>query len=130
MSMRFLHTDDAPAAVGPYSQGIEASGTIYLSGQLGLVPSTGALAATFEDQARQALRNMSAILSSAGLANSDVLSVDVFLTDLVQFAVFNKLYEEHFAEHKPARAVIGVSALPLGGQVEVRCLARRPGIKV
>ena len=126
MTMHFIHTDDAPAAVGPYSQAVESSGAIYLSGQLGIVPSTGVLAPTFEGQAAQALRNMSAILDKAGLKNSNVLSVDVFLTDLSQFAVFNTLYAEHFAGHKPARMVIGISALPLGGQVEIRCVAQRP----
>ena len=120
----FIATDKAPAAVGPYSQAVRAGGFVYVSGQLGMVPATGQFAgADFEVQARQALSNMGAILSEAGCVVADIVSVDVFVTDLANFKLFNGIYDEFMAGHRPARAAVQVSALPLGGIVEIKCVA-------
>jgi 2-iminobutanoate/2-iminopropanoate deaminase len=117
-------TDQAPAAVGPYSQAIKAGGMVYVSGQLGLVPGSGQFAgADFEAQTRQALANMGAILGAAGCCVPDVVSVDVFMTDLANFKLFNSIYDTFMAGHRPARAAVQVSALPLGGVVEIKCVA-------
>jgi len=122
--MEFIATDEAPAAVGPYSQAVRAGGFVYVSGQLGLAPATGAFAgADFEAQARQALANVGAILSASGCGVADIVSVDVFVTDLANFKLFNAIYDEFMAGHRPARAAVQVSALPLGGVVEVKCVA-------
>lgn len=123
-NLEFIATDKAPAAVGPYSQAIRAGGFVYVSGQLGMVPATGQFAgADFEAQARQALANMGAILSEAGCRITDIVSVDVFVTDLANFKLFNGIYDEFMAGHRPARAAVQVSALPLGGIVEIKCVA-------
>ncbi|PKN41769.1 MAG: reactive intermediate/imine deaminase [Deltaproteobacteria bacterium HGW-Deltaproteobacteria-18] len=120
----FIATDKAPAAVGPYSQAVRAGGVLYVSGQLGLAPATGQFAgADFEAQAKQALANMGAILAEAGCAVTDIVSVDVFVTDLANFKLFNGIYDEFMAGHRPARAAVQVSGLPLGGVVELKCVA-------
>jgi len=120
----FIATDKAPAAVGPYSQAVRAGGFLYVSGQLGLAPATGQFAgADFEAQAKQALANMGAILAEAGCAVTDIVSVDVFVTDLANFKLFNGIYDEFMAGHRPARAAVQVSGLPLGGVVELKCVA-------
>jgi 2-iminobutanoate/2-iminopropanoate deaminase len=120
----FIATDKAPAAVGPYSQAVRAGGFLYVSGQLGLVPGTGRFAGEdFEAQARQALANLGAILVEGGCVIPDIVSVDVFVTDLANFKLFNAIYDEFMAGHRPARAAVQVSALPLGGVVEIKCVA-------
>jgi 2-iminobutanoate/2-iminopropanoate deaminase len=97
---------------------------VYVSGQLGLVPATGAFAGPdFESQARQALANVGAILAAAGCAVTDIVSVDVFVTDMANFKLFNTVYDEFMAGHRPARAAVQVAGLPLGGVVEVKCVA-------
>ncbi len=122
--LEFIATDKAPVAVGPYSQAVRAGSFVYVSGQLGMVPATGQFAgADFEAQARQALANMGAILAEAGCSTTDIVSVDVFVTDLANFKLFNGIYDEFMAGHRPARAAVQVSALPLGGIVEIKCVA-------
>jgi len=122
--LKFVATDKAPAAVGPYSQAVRAGGFVHVSGQLGLIPATGQFAGSdFEAQARQALANMGAILAEAGCLTTDIVSVDVFMTDLANFKLFNGIYDEFMAGHRPARAAVQVSALPLGGIVEMKCVA-------
>ncbi|MEJ5242742.1 MAG: Rid family detoxifying hydrolase [Desulfomicrobiaceae bacterium] len=118
-----ISTDAAPAAVGPYSQAIQAGTLLFLSGQLGIDPASGRLVEGFAAQARQALANMAAILRAAGAGLEQVASVDVFVTNLEWFAEFNAVYAQFFGEHRPARAVVGVAALPLGALVEVRAVA-------
>jgi len=125
--LEFIATDQAPAAVGPYSQAVCAGGFVHVSGQLGLVPASGQFAGPgFEAQARQSLANVGAILAAAGCAVTDIVSVDVFVTDLANFKLFNAIYDEFMAGHRPARAAVQVAALPLGGVVEVKCVAVRP----
>ena len=122
--LEFIATDKAPAAVGPYSQAVRAGGFVHVSGQLGLVPGTGQFAGPdFEAQARQVMANLGAILAEAGCAVTDIVSVDVFVTDLANFKLFNAIYDEFMAGHRPARAAVQVSALPLGGVVEAKCVA-------
>ena len=121
--IKLIHTDKAPAAVGPYSQAAAANGMLFISGQLGLIPSEGKLAEGFEAQTRQALENMKTILEAAGSSLEKVLAVDVFILDMGKFADLNAIYSEFFTDHKPARAAIEVAGLPLGGLVELKCVA-------
>ncbi|HMM39376.1 MAG TPA: Rid family detoxifying hydrolase [Desulfovibrio sp.] len=121
-----IHTDKAPAALGPYSQALAWNGLLVLSGQTGLDPVTGELVSDFAGQVRQVLDNLGAVLSQAGAGFADVLAADVFLTDMGRFAEFNAIYAEYFREHKPARTTVAVSALPKNGQVEIKFLARLP----
>jgi 2-iminobutanoate/2-iminopropanoate deaminase len=123
MNCKVIQTDKAPAAIGPYSQGIAVSPWLFVSGQLGLKPDTGEFAGNdLAAQARQAIENLRQIINAAGAGLRDVVSVDVFLTDMGKFAEFNKIYQEYFSEHKPARAVVEVSALPKGACVEIKCI--------
>lgn len=119
-----VHTDKAPAALGPYSQAIKAGNTIYVSGQLGLDPATGKYAG--EDavaQARQSLTNISNILAEAGASMSDVVTVTVLLDDVSTFADVNKVYAEFFTEPYPARACYEVAKLPANALVEIQVTA-------
>ena len=121
--IKLINTDKAPAAVGPYSQATAANGMLFVSGQLGLIPGEGKLAEGFEAQTRQALENMKAILEAAGSSLTKVLAVDVFVLDMGKFADLNALYSDFFTNPKPARAAIAVAGLPLGGLVELKCVA-------
>lgn len=122
-----IHTDRAPAALGPYSQALAWNGLLVLSGQTGLDPASGELVPDFAGQVRRVLDNLGAVLAQAGAGFNDVLAADVFLTDMGRFAEFNAIYAEYFREHKPARTTVAVAALPKGGQVEIKFLARQPG---
>lgn len=127
MSKKAISTTNAPAAIGPYSQAIEAGNTIYVSGQLGLDPATGKFPGDdTESQARQSLTNIRNILQEAGADLSDVVTVTVLITDLGDFAAVNKIYGEFFAEPYPARACYEVSKLPAGGKIEIQVVAIKP----
>lgn len=124
MKCEAVQTDRAPAAIGPYSQGIIAATWLFVSGQLGIQPETGELVSPdFTPQARQALENLRQIILAAGSDLNQVTSVEVFVTNIENFAEFNKIYTEYFSEHRPARAVVEVSALPKGACVEIKCIA-------
>jgi 2-iminobutanoate/2-iminopropanoate deaminase len=124
MAFQFIQTEKAPAAIGPYSQGVQAGPYLFVSGQIGLDPATGQMVSDdFDDQAGRALENLGQILRSGDCRLEDVVSVDVFLTDIGLFGAFNRLYEAFFGSHKPARAVVEVKALPRGALVEVKCIA-------
>jgi len=124
MTINAIQTSQAPAAIGPYSQAIVRDGLVFVSGQLGMSPASGELVGpAMADQARQALTNLEAILSAAGSAMARVVAVDVFLTDMDDFVEFNGIYAEAFGDHKPARAVVAVAALPKGACVEIKCIA-------
>jgi 2-iminobutanoate/2-iminopropanoate deaminase len=126
MTLTPVHTDQAPAAIGPYSQAVVAPPLVFVSGQLGMDPATGNLVGdSLESQVRQALENMKQILTAAGSSLAQVAAVEVFLTDMGKFSEFNAVYAEFFSAHKPARAAIEVSALPKGGLVEIKCTALR-----
>lgn len=123
---KVIQTDEAPAAIGPYSQGVLAGNMLFVSGQLGIVPETGQLAeGGTTAQARQALENAMAILAKAAMSLRDVVQVQVFLTDMGDFKAVNEVYKTFFQEPYPARAVIQVAALPAGGSVEVLVTAVR-----
>lgn len=124
MEMSIIKTNKAPAAIGPYSQAIVANQMIFVSGQLGLIPESGEMAGPdFTSQARQALNNMTQVLKAAGTDLDKVASVDVFLTNIDDFAEFNTIYQEFFTNHKPARAVVAVKSLPKAALVEIKCIA-------
>ena len=119
-----IHSDGAPAAVGPYSQAMRAGSLLFCSGQLPLDPSTGKLVeGDIGTQTRQIFANLTAVLKAAGSGLDQVASTQVFVTDLGEFAALNAVYAECFGDHKPARATIEVSALPLGATVEIACTA-------
>ena len=124
MTLKTVKTDKAPAAIGPYSQAIAAGPWRFVSGQLGLNPQTGELVGNdLSSQARQALQNLKQIVLAGGCSLEQIAAVDVYLTDMEQFAEFNRIYEEFFGDHRPARAVVEVSALPKGAVVEAKCVA-------
>ncbi|MGN0661860.1 MAG: RidA family protein [Faecalibacterium sp.] len=119
-----IHTDRAPAAIGPYSQGVQAGNTLYVSGQLPIDPATGAFAG--EDiaaQTRQSLTNIQNILAAAGASMADVVKTTVLLKDIGDFAAMNAVYAEFFSEPFPARAAFQVAALPKDARVEIECVA-------
>lgn len=119
-----IQTDRAPAAIGPYSQGRAGGGMVFVSGQLGLDPASGELKGqSLANQAQQALANLQAVLNAGGCELADVAAVDVFLTNIGDFPEFNRLYEAFFGEHKPARAVVAVKALPKKARIEIKCIA-------
>ncbi|HEX7747280.1 MAG TPA: Rid family detoxifying hydrolase [Bordetella sp.] len=125
MSKQIIHTDAAPAAVGPYSQAVAASGskTVYLSGQIGLEPATGELVAeSFEAQVRQAFANLKAVVAAAGGTLDNVVKLTLFLTDLGKFAAANAIMAELIPQPFPARSTIGVASLPKGAQFEVEAI--------
>ncbi len=120
MSREIIRTDRAPAAIGTYSQAVRAGATIYLSGQIPLDPKTMELVAGDRDaQIRRVLDNLSAVAEAAGGTLADVVKLNVFLTDLNDFALVNQIMTEYFAEPFPARAAVGVAALPKGAAVEM-----------
>ena len=122
--MKALHSDNAPKAVGPYSQAIEANGFIFASGQLPIDPSTNAFAeGGVKEQTRQSLTNARNVLAAAGVDLSHVVKTTVFLSDMDNFAAMNEVYAEFFKEPYPARSAIAVKALPKGALVEVECIA-------
>lgn len=126
MNNRAIATASAPAAIGPYSQGVAAEGiSINVSGQLGLVPETGEFAGEdIGSQTRQSLSNIKAILAEAGATMADVVETTVLLTDIAEFGAMNEVYAEFFEAPYPARAAFQVVALPKGGKVEIKAVAR------
>ena len=125
MALQIIHTADAPAAVGPYSQAIRSGNLLLTSGQLGLDPATGTLPEGVEAQAEQALENIGAILAEAGYAKEDVVKTTVFIRNMGDFAAVNAIYANFFGDHKPARSCVEVSALPKGGLVEIEVIASK-----
>ena len=115
-----IQTDKAPAAIGPYSQALLVGNTLYISGQLGIDPTTGKLVdGGTADQAEQALKNVMAVLMEVNMSMHNVAQVQVFLADIADFATVNEVYKTFFAEPYPARAAIQAGALPAGGSVEI-----------
>ena len=122
MSTRIIHTDNAPAAVGTYSQAVKAGDTVYISGQLGLDPATMTLRDGFRAQAVQAMDNLAAIAAASGGLLADVVKFNVSLTDLNDFATLNEVFTEYLSAPYPARAAVQVAALPKGGVVEIEAI--------
>ena len=122
--MKAISTDKAPAAIGPYSQAIEANGFVYASGQLPIDPATGAFPeGGIKEQTRQSLLNAQAILQEAGLDLKNVVKTTVFLADMNDFADMNSVYAEFFSEPYPARSAVAVKTLPKGALVEIEVVA-------
>lgn len=123
-SRRIIHTDQAPKAIGPYSQAVMVGSTVYLSGQTPIDPATGELVAgDIGAQARQVFENLKAVLAAAGLGFDNVARVGIYLTDLGNFAAVNEVMKTYFNEPYPARSTIGVAALPKAAQVEIDMIA-------
>jgi 2-iminobutanoate/2-iminopropanoate deaminase len=122
-----INTNNAPAAIGPYSQAIDSgTGLIFVSGQLPIDPATGAFPeGGVKEQTRQSLTNAKAILEAAGLSLANVVKTTVFLADMGDFAAMNEVYAEFFAEPFPARSAVAVKTLPKNALVEVECIAAR-----
>ncbi|MCE8017328.1 RidA family protein [Halomonas sp. MCCC 1A17488] len=118
-----INTEKAPAAIGPYSQAIKAGNTVYLSGQIPLDPATMELVSDdFEAQARQVFTNLKAVCEEAAGSLGEIVKLNLYLVDLDNFAVVNKVMEEFFAKPYPARAAVGVKALPKGAQFEAEAV--------
>lgn len=124
MNREIIATEKAPAAVGPYSQGVRAGEFIFTAGQLGIVPGTKEFAGPdVESQTRQALENLTAVLKAGGSCPKHVVKTTVFLADMGEFARMNGVYAEFFPEDPPARSAVQAAALPLGGRVEIEAVA-------
>ncbi len=120
MSKTQIHTNDAPAAIGPYSQAIRAGHTVYLSGQIPLDPASGeVIEGEFDDRCRRVFDNLAAVAKAAGGSLDNVVKLNVFLTDLSRFAEVNEIMSGYFSEPYPARAAVEVAALPKGVDVEM-----------
>jgi 2-iminobutanoate/2-iminopropanoate deaminase len=125
MARSIIATADAPAAIGPYSQGVLADGWLFTAGQIALDPRSGEIVGrTAAEQARRALENARAVVAAAGLSLADVVKVTVFLRDLGEFGAVNEVYRGFFAEAPPARSLVEVSRLPKDALVEVEMIAR------
>jgi 2-iminobutanoate/2-iminopropanoate deaminase len=122
--MEYVHTDSAPAAIGPYSQAVVSQGFVLVSGQIPIDPSTGQLVeGPLSDQVRQVLSNLEAILVAAGSGRDRVVKVNVYLTDMDRFAEVNEVYADFFGDHRPARAAVQVARLPKDVPVEMELIA-------
>ena len=127
MSMKSIHTNQAPAAIGPYSQAIEANGMIFASGQIPIDPATGQFVeGGIQEQTRQALTNARNILQAAGTDMENVIKPTVYLSDIHNFAAMNEVYAQFFTEPFPARSAVAVKDLPKGALVEIEVLAIKP----
>jgi reactive intermediate/imine deaminase len=123
LSRKTFHTDDAPSAIGTYSQAVQHGKLVFLSGQIPLDPATMELVAgNFEARARQVFRNLEAVVEAAGGSMAQVLKVNIYLTDLANFATVNQVMAEFFDEPYPARAAVGVASLPKGSDIEAEAV--------
>jgi 2-iminobutanoate/2-iminopropanoate deaminase len=120
---RIIHTDHAPKAVGPYSQAVEAGGTLYVSGQIPIDPATGSVPETIEQQTEQVLKNVGAILEAAGYSFADVVKSTVLLADMDDFATMNVVYSRFYTRNMPARTACQVARLPMGVKIEIETIA-------
>ncbi len=123
--LKVVHTDDAPAAIGPYSQAIVCDGWVFASGQVALDPTTGELTGgSVAQQTDRVFRNLSAVLSASGSSLQSVVKTTVYLSDMNDFAEMNEVYARHFGEHRPARATVQAAGLPKAVDVEIDAVAR------
>ena len=123
--LEYVHTDDAPAAIGPYSQAIVVDGWVFCSGQIPLDPESGELSkGSVAEQTDLCLRNLAAVLRQAGSSLQSVVKTTVFLSDMGTFQEMNEVYARHFGDHRPARAAVQAAALPKYCDVEIECVAR------
>ena len=125
--MQTYHTDQAPEAIGPYSQAVSSDGWLFTSGQVGIVPQTGEMVeGGFGSQAAQVLANLKEVLANAGCTFADVARATVYVTDMNDFPLLNDLYGEAMGGHRPARSTVEVAGLPKGALVEIDLVARIP----
>lgn len=123
--LRTVHTDDAPAAIGPYSQAVVTDGWVFCSGQIPIDPATGGLLeGDVQAQTDRVLKNLRAVLEAAGSSLSSVVKTTVFLVDMDDFQAMNEVYARHFGDHRPARAAVEAAALPKHVAIEIECVAR------
>lgn len=126
MMKKVISTVQAPKAIGPYSQAIECNGLLFVSGQIPIDPSTGAIVdGDIKIQTRRVLQNITAILEAAGYRLDDVIKCTVLMADMNDFAAMNEIYSEFFTNNKPARAAFGVVQLPMKAKVEIECIASK-----
>jgi 2-iminobutanoate/2-iminopropanoate deaminase len=123
--LKILNTKEAPQPIGPYSQGIESDGLLFLSGQIGLKPETGELAEGVAAQTHQVIQNIRAVLGSAGCSLTNVVKSTVYLRSMSDFTQFNQIYGEYFKVNAPARTTVEVSALPKNALIEIDIIARK-----
>lgn len=121
--MQFVQTNKAPSAIGPYSQAVIANGMVYTSGQIALTPEGVMLEENVVIQAKQVLKNLTAVLEAAGSGLDQVVKTTIFLNDMNDFAVVNEIYAEAFGDHKPARSTVAVKTLPKNALVEIDAIA-------
>jgi 2-iminobutanoate/2-iminopropanoate deaminase len=123
---KIIHTNEAPKAVGPYSQAVEANGMLFISGQIPIDPAIGKIIdGGIKEQTEQVLKNIGAILKAAGYSYADVVKSTCLLNDMDNFAAMNEVYGRYYAENPPARAAYGVVRLPLGALIEIETIAVR-----
>lgn len=123
MSKQIIQTEQAPAAIGAYSQAVRAGDTVYLSGQIPLMPATMTLVSDdFAEQAHQVFKNLRAVCEAAGGSLNDIVKLNAYLTDLADFTTFNEVMSQYFAQPFPARAAVGVASLPRGSKVEAEAV--------
>ena len=123
MNKKVVSTNTAPAAIGPYSQAIISNGFLFVSGQIPIIPESGAIADGIEDQAQQVLKNLSAILSSVGAATENVVKTTIFLKNMDDFATVNTIYASYFPNNPPARSTVQVAKLPKDVLIEIEAIA-------
>ena len=121
--MKFISTKEAPQAIGPYSQAVEANGFIYTSGQIALTPEGVMAADDVENQTHQVMKNLFYVLKAGGAHFNDVIKTTIFLADMDDFAKVNTIYEHYFGDHKPVRSTVAVKTLPKNALVEIDCIA-------
>jgi len=122
---KVISTTNAPKAIGPYSQAIEANGFLFISGQIPVIPSTGAIPEGITEQTRQVMENIGGILKEAGYDYTHVVKCTCLLSDMENFKAMNEVYGSYFPENPPARAAYGVVKLPLGVMIEIECIAAK-----
>ncbi len=120
---KIIHSESAPKAIGPYEQAIQTGGMVFTSGQVGIDMATGELAEGIEKQTHCAMKNLGAILAQAGAGYPNVVKTTVYVKDMADFATVNKIYESYFEGVFPARSCVQVAALPMGGLIEIECIA-------
>lgn len=121
--MKIISTQNAPQAIGPYSQAIIANGIIYTSGQIGLLPNGEMAGNGIVSQANQVLNNLKAVLEAGGSSMQNVIKTTIFLADMDDFVPVNEIYAQHFGSHKPARSTVAAKTLPKNALVEIECIA-------
>lgn len=121
--MKTIQTDNAPAAVGPYSQAISVNGFVFCAGQIGIDPESGAMLEGLEAQITQIMKNITAVLKAAGMDLTKIVKTTIFITDISMFPKVNEIYGNYFTKHKPARSTVEVSNLPKGALVEIEAIA-------